>query len=137
MGSVAQFAHEESCDDEENISKKIQTQVYIKHFDRPIFFGFAVAFQDMHHKLPEVKVVVMRMSKVPYIDQSGIYVIEDAVLSLKEKGVVVMMIDIQEQPKDMLKNIGLIPCLIPEINLFSNFRDCVEALETGDTIKMD
>ena len=129
IGFVGQFAREEAWDDEKNISKKIGKEVYIKHFDGPIFFGFAAKFQEMHRELPEIKIIIMRMSKVPYIDQSGIYAIEDAVLDLKAKGVIVLMTKLQEQPKDMLKNIGLIPNLIPEEHLFSSFRHCIKALE--------
>ena len=131
VGFVGQFSREEAWDDEKNISEKIDKKVYIKHFDGPIFFGFAAKFQEMHRELPEIKIIIMRMSKVPYIDQSGLYAIEDAVLDLKAKGVIVLMTKLQEQPKDMLKNIGLIPNLIPEEHLFLDFRGCIKALETN------
>ena len=129
--SVGDFATEEAWNDEQSISKKVREQVFIKHFDGPIFFGFASKLQDMVVALPKVTVVIIRMSKVPYIDQSGMYAIEDAVIALKEKGIIVLITGIQEQPKDMLQNIGLIPCLIPEIHLFENFYQCIAALETG------
>jgi SulP family sulfate permease len=131
VGFVGQFAREEAWDDEKNISEKIGKEVYIKHFDGPIFFGFTARFQAMHRELPDIKIIILRMSKVPYIDQSGIYAIEDAVLDLKAKGVVVLMTKLQEQPKDMLMNIGLIPNLIPEEHLFSGFRCCIKALEAN------
>jgi SulP family sulfate permease len=131
IGSVDSFANEESWGDEANISKKVREQVYIKHFDVPIFFGFASKFQEMVNALPEVTVVVMRMPRVPYIDQSGIYAIEDAVLALKQRGIIVLMTGIQEQPKDMLRRIGLIPALIAEEHLFVDFAQCIEALEKG------
>ena len=59
------------------------------------------------------------------------YAIEDAVMSLKERGIIVLMSGLQEQPKDMLKNIGLTPNLIPDIHLFDNFHQCIAALEMG------
>jgi len=132
IGSVGNFSREEAWHDEENISEKIRNQVYIKHFDGPIFFGFASKLQEMVAALPEVTVVIIRMPLVPYIDQSGIYAIEDAVIALKEKGVIVLISGIQEQPKDMLENIGLIPNLIPEEHLFDEFLPCINALESGE-----
>jgi len=129
VGSVEEFAHEEAWTDEKNISEKIRKQVYIKHFDAPIFFGFTAKFQAMTCALPEVSVVILRMSKVPYIDQSGIYAIEDAVLALQEKQVLVLMIGLQEQPKAMLENIGLIPNLVPTQHLFADFSSCLADLE--------
>ncbi len=136
VGSVASFAHEEAWNDEIGISEKVQQQVYIQHFDGPIFFGFASKFQDMANTLPEVTVVIMRMPLVPYIDQSGIYAIEDAVIALKQKGVIVLITGIQQQPEDMLKNIGLIPNLIPHEHLFKDFTQCINELEAG-TVQSD
>jgi SulP family sulfate permease len=136
IGSVDSFANEEVWGDEATISEKVREQVYIKHFDGPIFFGFVSKFQEMVRALPEVTVVIMRMPRVPYIDQSGIYAIEDAVIALKQRGIIVLMTAIQEQPKDMLRNIGLIPSLIPEEHLFEDFQQCITALEKG-SVKAD
>ena len=131
VGSVDSFDREEAWSDEQDISEKVRQQVYIKHFDGPIFFGFASKFQEMTNSMPKVTVVIMRMPRVPYIDQSGIYAIEDAVIALKARGIIVLMTGIQEQPKDMLENIGLIPNLIPLEHLFEDFPQCISALEAG------
>ncbi len=130
-GSVDSFAHEEAWDDEASISSKVREQVYIKHFDGPIFFGFVSRLEERLSALPGVTVVIIRMRQVPYIDQSGIYAIEDAVIALKEKGIIVLMTGIQEQPKDMFRNVRLIPNLIPEAHLFADFSQCISELEAG------
>lgn len=131
-GSVESFAYEEDWDDEASISSKVREQVYIKHFDGPIFFGFVSRLEERLSELPGVTVVIIRMRQVPYIDQSGIYAIEDAVIALKKKGIIVLMTGIQEQPKDMFRNIRLIPDLIPEAHLFSDFSQCIAQLEKGE-----
>jgi len=131
-GSVESFSREEAWDDESSISEKIRNQVYIKHFDGPIFFGFVSKLQEMMAALPQLTVVIIRMKEVPYIDQSGIYAIEDAVIALKERGITVLVTGIQEQPKDMLENIRLIPNLIPEEHLFKEFVRCIGALEANE-----
>ncbi|MCK5828957.1 MAG: SulP family inorganic anion transporter [Methylococcales bacterium] len=136
VGSIANLVKENAWDDELNISEKLQKHIYIKHFDGPIFFGFASKFQEMASSLPEVNVVIIRMRQVPYIDQSGIYAIEDAVLALKKRDVIVLITGIQEQPKDMLQNIGLLSGLIPNEHVFSSFSDCILALEAG-AVKSD
>ena len=130
--SVGGFVREEAWKDEYEFSEKILNQVYIKHFDGPIFFGFVSKLQEMVTALPDVTVVVMRMSLVPYIDQSGIYAIEDAVLALKERGIIVLITEIQEQPEDMLKSVGLIPNVVAEEHVFGDFLSCIKALETGE-----
>jgi len=134
-GSVDDFATEVVWMDETNLSDDIRHKVFIQHFDGPIFFGFASKFQEMTRALPEVDVVILRMKKVPYIDQSGMYAIEDAVMALQEKKILVLITEIQEQPKDMLRQIGVIPGLIVEEHLYKDFMQCVKALETGEAFK--
>lgn len=130
-GSVDSFAREEVWPDETNISEHVREQVYIKHIDGPIFFGFASKFQEMLSSLPKVTVVIIRMSLVPYVDQSGIYALEDAVIALKKRGIIVLMTGIQGQPKDMLSGINFIPNLISDAHLFDDFLDCIAQLEKG------
>ena len=129
--SVEDLRCEEAWNDECELFKKLKNKIYIKHFDGPIFFGFASRFMEMMRTLPEVSIVIMRMKRVPYIDQSGIYAIEDTVWALREKGIKVLMIQLQAQPKDMFKNIDLIPDLIPEEYLFPDVPSCVKALVSG------
>ena len=131
VGSVGDFAHEEAWEDEAELSEEVCKKVYIKHFDGPIFFGFAAKFQEMSRALPEVDVVILRMPRVPYIDQSGLYAIEDAVMALQQKKVLVLITGIQAQPKDMLKRVGLIPDMIGEHHVYPDFPSAIKALETG------
>ena len=64
------------------------------------------------------------MKKVPYMDQSGVYVMEEAVLELRMKGVLVLMTGVQPQPLDMMKKIDIIPGLISDERLFRKLDDC-------------
>jgi SulP family sulfate permease len=101
--------------------KDSENQVYVQTFNGPIFFGFTSHFSQIISELPHVKMVVFRMENVPYIDQSGMYAIEDAVLDLEKRGIEVFMTGIQKQPEDMLRGIKLIPEVIEEESLFSDF----------------
>jgi len=55
---------------------------------------------------------------VPFIDQSGLYALEDSVFDLRKRGIEVILTAPQEQPLDMLKGIDIIPDLIPEHDVF-------------------
>jgi len=98
-----------------------ESQIYVQSFDGPIFFGFTSYFAEIIADLPQVKMVVLRMEEVPYIDQSGMYALEDAVLELEKRGIEVFMTGIQKQPEDMLRRIKLIPEVIEEECLFADF----------------
>ena len=106
---------------EEKVDVHNSTDVYVQSFHGPIFFGFASHFTEIITKLPNVKMVVFRMEEVPYIDQSGLYAIEDAVLALEKRGIEVYFVGIPKQVEDMLRNIKLIPDLVDESELFSDF----------------
>lgn len=116
-------------EDEKVLSEAMKHQIYIQHFDGPIFFGFTAHFKKMMQTLPDVSVVIFRMPNVPTIDQSGMYAIEDAILELHRKKITVLITGIQKQPLDMLRNIQLIPSLIPRENLFKDFPSAIAALE--------
>ena len=131
ISSIREFASDSAWGDESIIPSEIADSIYIKHLEGPIFFGFATTLQTMARTFPKVNVVIMRMKRVPYIDQTGLYSIEDAVLSMQEKGITVLITGIHGQPLDMLKNVDLIPDLVPEHHVFDEFSDCIERLEAG------
>ena len=125
MGDVAEErAHAMPMDDSSGSlleNEDSSCQVYVQTFDGPIFFGFTSYFQKLISELPNVKMVVFRMENVPYIDQSGMYAIEDAVLELEKRGIEVFLTGIQKQPENMLRRIKLIPEVIEEESLFKDF----------------
>ncbi len=116
-------------EDEKLIPEDLKEQIYIQHFDGPIFFGFTAHFKKMMQELPDVHIVIFRMGNVPSIDQTGMYAIEDAVLELQKKGITVIITGIKEQPLDMLKNIRLIPDLLPEDYIYESYSAALKKLE--------
>jgi Sulfate permease and related transporters (MFS superfamily) len=65
------------------------------------------------------------MEKVPFIDQTGLYALEESVLAANQRGIQVLFTGLQEQPEHMLRRIKLIPNLIAEHHLFGNFSACI------------
>jgi SulP family sulfate permease len=128
LSPIRNFSHEIPWADEGDIIEIIGEKVYIKHLDGPLFFGFASRFQEMIVALPEVKVVVMRMDKVPYVDQSGLYAMEDAVLDLQSRGINVVFTDLHGQPLEMFKRFNLVPGLVSDEYCFKDFTSCAEWL---------
>lgn len=123
------FSREVPWQDEGDIIERIGDRVYIKHLDGPLFFGFASRFQDMIKALPDIEVVVIRMDKVPYVDQSGLYAMEEAILELRQLDIAVVFTNLHGQPLDMFKRINLIPGLVPDDHSFPDFKSCTEWLE--------
>lgn len=127
---IKHFSREVPWSDEGNIIERIGDKVFIKHLDGPLFFGFASRFQDMMAALPGIMVVVIRMDRVPYVDQSGLYAMEEAILQLNEKNIRVAFTNLHGQPKDMFERINLIPGLVPSKYCFDTFQECMIWLKT-------
>ncbi len=118
-------AEENWPQDEPRIPDELFEKIYVKELYGPLFFGFSSQFQGLVNALPKVKIVIIRMDRVPYMDQTGLYAIEDAVQYLHSQGVKIALTEVQEQPLDMMKRINLIPGLIDNDMIFESFHAAV------------
>ncbi len=125
LAPLKDFSQEVSWYDEGNIIDEYGDRVFIKHLDGPLFFGFASRFNDMIKALPKLDVVIIRMDRVPYLDQSGLYAVEDAIYDLHNGGIKVVLTGLQDQPYDMLDRFEVIPELVPAELNFKNFEECL------------
>ena len=128
---LSTFDKESPWEDEKDMPKDIHHHIYIERLDGPIFFGSITGFQRVMHDIPkDAKIVIIRMRRVPFMDQSGLYAMETAIKDLQAQGVKVLMTIIQPQPRYMLENHRIIPMLIPQENTFETFEDCTNYLKT-------
>jgi SulP family sulfate permease len=116
--------------DELSIPDHLKEKVFINHIDGPLFFGSTSNFEQVSKQIPEsAKVVIIRMSKMPYIDQSGLYALEDVLIDLSNQGKTIHLVGLQKQPRYMLERVGVIPDLIPFECTCMGFSDCILSLE--------
>jgi SulP family sulfate permease len=124
VGKIADLDGSKPWQDEKEFYEKHKDKVLIKHLYGPLFFGFTSYFKDQISSLPdEIEAVIFRMDRVPYIDQSGLYTLEDIIFDLRAQNIEVVLVGLKEQPLDMLKAIDIIPDLVPENDLFENVED--------------
>ena len=113
---------EEAWDDEIGIPEELKDQIFIKHNKGPLFFGSTSGFQSMAKQIPDnATIVIIRMGRMPYMDQSGLYVMEEILINLVNEGKTVLFVNTLKQPKYMMERIDIIPDLIPKEHLFSDF----------------
>lgn len=112
--------------DEVDFPEHLRQKVFVKRLKGPLFFGYTSDFQQLSKEIPvSATHVIIRMGQVPYMDQSGLYAMEDVILDLTQKDIHCMFEDLQEQPQAMMENIDIIPDLVPEEHLFEKFRDAM------------
>ncbi|AOW21307.1 SulP family inorganic anion transporter [Urechidicola croceus] len=117
---------EEAWEDEGSFPKNLKEEVFIKHIKGPLFFGSTSNFQALALQIPDTaSTVVMRLDRMQYMDQSGLYAMEDMLQDLKKKEVNVLYVGLLNQPRYMMERIDIIPDFIPNEHIFENFDDCM------------
>ena len=118
--------NEESWPDELVFPVNLKEEVFIKHIRGPLFFGSTSYFQELVNQIPDsTSTIIIRMGRMQYIDQSGLYALEDVLVDLVKDGKKVLLVKIVNQPRYMMESIDIIPDLIPEDQIFENFKDCL------------
>ena len=109
---------------EKDLSETSHENVYVKHLNGPLFFGFTSEFVSIANKIPKTaSILIIDMEKVPYIDQSGLFALEDVLLDLDKKNIKTLITGIQSQPIHLMKTIGILGKLIPEERVFDSLAD--------------
>jgi SulP family sulfate permease len=117
---------EEAWKDEAGFPQNLKEEVFIKHIKGPLFFGSTSEFQALTLQIPHTaQKVIMRLDRMQYMDQSGLYAMEDMIQDLQTKNVEVLFVGLLKQPRYMMERIDIIPDFIPESHIFENFDEAV------------
>jgi len=128
---VSATGGEQLLNGDTRLAEAVSGNVYVKHLYGPMFFGFTARFQELVQSLDsDIDALIIRMDRVPYIDQSGLYAMEDAALDLERREVPVLLTGVHTQPMDMLRRIDVVPALIPETHVFETFEDGIAWVNT-------
>lgn len=112
--------------DELNIKQDVKDDIFIKHLNGPVFFGATSELQEMAKQIPNTaSKIIIRMDLVPYLDQTGVYALEDIIFDLIKRDKKVYIIGLQAQPDYLMRQIDIIPDLIPEDNICKDFDSCM------------
>ena len=127
---MTNFDKESPWSDEGGMPDTVAHKIYIQRLNGPIFFGTINKFKEVMQTVPaDAKIVIIRMRLVSFMDQSGLYAMEEAIKDIQARGAQVLMTIIQPQPMYMLTKMNLIPDLVPEEHTFKTFEECTEYLK--------
>jgi SulP family sulfate permease len=122
---IKTLEREQAWPDETTFPKHLREEVYIKHIKGPLFFGTTSGFQLLSEQIPDsARAVIIRLGRMQYMDQTGLYAMEDVLMELRKNSVLALFVDIQEQPRYMMERIDIIPDLVPESLVFETFEQC-------------
>jgi SulP family sulfate permease len=116
--------------DELTIPDAIRNSLLIKHVDGPLFFGFASQFLEIARQAAaQSRLLVLRMDRIFYMDQTGVYALKDALTGLNAAGVRVLVVGVSVAHLDLLERLQVIPAVLPKSDVFSDFDALKKALE--------
>ncbi|WP_299098440.1 SulP family inorganic anion transporter [uncultured Winogradskyella sp.] len=117
---------EEAWADEGKFPESLKEEVFIKHLKGPLFFGSTSDFQALTEQIPNTaKTVILRLGRMQYMDQSGLYAMEDMLQDLKKKDIEILFVGLLKQPRYMMERIDIIPDFIPNEHIFEDFKTCL------------
>ncbi len=123
---------EEDWPDEASFPTNLKEEVFIKHLKGPLFFGSTSDFQALTEQIPKTaKTVILRLGRMQYMDQSGLYAMEDMLQELKKYDVEVLFVGLLRQPRYMMERIDIIPDFIPNEHIFKDFKSCLQWIKTN------
>ena len=120
---------EEPWLDEITFPEKLKETVFVKHIKGPLFFGSTSDFQQLYKQIPDTATtVILRLGRMQYMDQSGLYSMEDMLQELQAKNVEVLFVKLLKQPRYMMERIDIIPDFIPETHIYKSFNACIKGI---------
>ena len=75
--------------------------------------------------------VILNFEEVPYLDQSGLALLEESLQQMHQKKCLILVCGLQKQPADLLRNMEVIPQLISFNQLFEDVKSCSASLKGG------
>lgn len=112
--------------DEVNFPKSLKEEVFIKHINGPLFFGSTSDFQHLIDQIPKSAfVIIIRMKRMEYMDQSGLFAMEETLTNLINQKKKILLVNIQQQPLFLLEKVDIIPGIIPRDQIFETYDDCL------------
>jgi sulfate permease, SulP family len=119
---------DEPWSDELNLPVADRDRILIKHVEGPLFFGFARGFTDLGSLARSGKLLVLRMERIRFMDQSGAYALHDALVDLKAAGLRILIVGLPMAERDILAALRVVPDIVPEEDLFDDFASLNAAL---------
>ncbi|MGP4050198.1 SulP family inorganic anion transporter [Streptomyces sp. 2A115] len=98
--------------------------------DGPLFFAAAHRFLLELAEVADVRVVILRMSRVSTIDATGALVLKDAVEKLKRRGIVVMTSGIRLGQRQVLDSVGALDLLRLEGREYATTPEAIQGART-------
>ncbi len=114
---------------EELIPPTLRERILILRPEGPLFFGTANTLYRTIDRLVHFDILIIRLRRVPMIDLSGAFALEDLVNKAKNKGTTVLLTSLNANVRNTLDQIGILD-KVGRQHCFEKFEDAVQDVKT-------
>ena len=111
------------------IPESIKDRIFEYELDGPLFYGFSDQFKEQAESISGKDAVIINMSHVPYIDASGIYVLEEVIQSYRTKHIEVILVGVKDHIFKQFEELKVIPNTLPEEKAYNSVRSGLKYLK--------
>ena len=111
------------------IPESIKNRIMEYELDGPLFYGFSDQFKEQAEAIVGKDAVIINMSHVPYIDASGIYVLEEVIQNFKEKKIEVILVGVKDHIFKQFEDLKVIPNTLAEEKAYNSIRSGLKYLK--------
>jgi len=111
------------------IPESIKDRIFTYELDGPLFYGFSDTFKEQAESIVGKDAIIINMSNVPYIDASGIYVLEEVIQSYKLKNIEVVLVGVKDHIFQQFEELKVIPKTLPEEKAYNSIRSGLKYLK--------
>ena len=109
---------------------KYPAEIGIYEISGPLFFASAKQFCEVLKTVGyRKKIMIIRMRHVPFVDSTGLHNLKDALISLKDSGIKIILSGVNETVCNDLRSNKIVD-LVGKENIFSKFDLAIEAAVT-------
>jgi sulfate permease, SulP family len=100
-------------DDEEptttNLRENLNSKIFLYEINGPLFFGATNTFLDVMNEInDDSNIIIFKMSAVPHMDATAFNALKRIEKRCKEKDILLLYTELNEQPTKLLKNAGFV-----------------------------
>ena len=114
--------HSDHSDEEQAL---FRDHIVAYRFDGPLFFGVAHTFLLELSEVSDVRVVVLRMSRVATLDATGASVLADTIDRLETRGITVLLSGVRPEHIRLLDRLGVFSNLASERHVFDRTPEAI------------
>jgi SulP family sulfate permease len=103
----------------------LDDQIVVFRLDGPLFFAAAHDFLLELSEVGDVRVVVLRMSRISTIDATGAVVLADTISRLEARGITVLLSGVRAHQQQVLASLGVYDRLTSEQHLFDTTPEAI------------